>query len=152
MAGSRPMIWPPWTSLPTCTTSKPWASTGEAAVPQNNFDESTVEEKSFCQRCLPVAVSHAVRMPVTPKVFAEPHTARSTRSTRASFDGGAPLVIRFAVASRMLFMGSDTPRCLTRNLREIADSNTSAKSAVEVCSCRDGLGTRCALTCVERAV
>src|SRR5687767_9657871 len=55
-------------SLPVWTTRLAPDASGDAAVPQNNFEVSIVLEKSFVQSCLPVAVSHAFRMPVTPSV------------------------------------------------------------------------------------
>src|SRR5687767_4538671 len=55
-------------SLPVWTTTRPPEASGDAAVPQKSFEVSTVLEKSFVQSCLPVAVSHALRMPVTPSV------------------------------------------------------------------------------------
>ena len=55
-------------SLPTWTTSRPSTSNGDAAVPQNNFDVSIDFEKSLVQSCFPVAVSQALRIPVTPSV------------------------------------------------------------------------------------
>ncbi len=55
-------------SLPTWTTKRPSTSNGEAAVPQNNFEVSIDFEKSLVQSSLPVAVSQALRTPVTPSV------------------------------------------------------------------------------------
>ena len=55
-------------SLPTWITKRPSTSSGEAAVPQNNFDVSIAFEKSRVQSGFPVAVSHALRTPVTPSV------------------------------------------------------------------------------------
>ena len=55
-------------SLPIWTTRRPLTMSGEAAVPQNNFDVSIDFEKSLVQSCFPVAVSQALRIPVTPSV------------------------------------------------------------------------------------
>ena len=71
-------------SLPIWTTSRPLTASGEAAVPQKSLLVSIDWEKSFVHNCLPVAVSQALRMPVTPSVkrrFAD-HEWRGVRTLR----------------------------------------------------------------------